>query len=754
MHVLLSVLLLAVAAGGRAASGQNAAGYVTDASCAECHREIAASYQRVGMHHSMSRWRDDASIEDFASGTFFHEPSNRHYEMTRRDGAMLIKRFQLDEHDQPINVLEQKVDWIIGSGHHSRGYLYRTPAGELFQLPIVWYTQEGSWGMAPGFDQPDQEDFARPVTRACLFCHNAYPDAAPGSDAFGQPQIFPENLPEGTGCQRCHGPGAAHIRAASDPAATLEQLSASIVNPARLPPARRDDVCNQCHLQPTSKLTSLQRRFGRTDYSFRPGEALADYLVHLDFDDGRDPRDRFEINHHSYRLGQSRCFTESSQALSCLTCHDPHQQVPPQQRAAHFRDKCLTCHAAEACHGEDAAIAATGNDCVACHMPRRRTQDVVHIVMTDHLIQRPPANPEHLLAALDETPPPVGAIARLASPHGDLPQEESALLQAMSTVSDGNLDQLASFAAILEACGWQALEPRVELGVAQLRSGDFASARMTFQALAQAHPHLGLLESNLGVALTGLGMHEEAAAHFKRAVALSPNSPDAHLGLAGALAKLDRIEEATGSFHEAIRLRPHFAKAHFNLGNLLARQRKYAEAAQAFRRALASDPAVRDGYRNLGAALRAMGHWRQAVEAWKLGAAAAPENAGIWYELALASLMAPDESVRQAPEGLRMAQRAAELAPASEEPALALCAALLVNETWDEAIAAADHAARLGADADDCALVSAIAKHHLKEPEKARELFVKTQQHRAGKPPDSRVGQWLLQTAATLFSTP
>ena len=40
----------------------------------------------------------------------------------------------------------------LGSGNHSRGYLYRTPSGELYQLPLMWYTQTGRWGMAPGYD--------------------------------------------------------------------------------------------------------------------------------------------------------------------------------------------------------------------------------------------------------------------------------------------------------------------------------------------------------------------------------------------------------------------------------------------------------------------------------------------------------------------------------------------------------------------------------------------------------------------------
>ena len=40
-------------------------------------------------------------------------------------------------------------------------------------------------------------------------------------------------------------------------------------------------------------------------------------------------------------------------------------------------------------------------DCVDCHMPKRRTDDVVHVVMTDHYIQRRKPSRD-LLAPLNE----------------------------------------------------------------------------------------------------------------------------------------------------------------------------------------------------------------------------------------------------------------------------------------------------------------------------------------------------------------
>ena len=48
-----------------------------------------------------------------------------------------------------------------------------------------------------------------------------------------------------------------------------------------------------------------------------------------------------------------------------------------------FVDNSKKCHAAAFDSRHSAAI-----NCVNCHMPKRRTVDVPHAVMTDHLIQR------------------------------------------------------------------------------------------------------------------------------------------------------------------------------------------------------------------------------------------------------------------------------------------------------------------------------------------------------------------------------
>ena len=119
-----------------------------------------------------------------------------------------------------------------------------------------------------------------------------------------------------------------------DDLALRERTRATIVNPIRLTVSLRNDICYSCHMQPTVTLAGI-RRFGRSIQSFRPGQALTDYLSPVDIDDEEISRsERFEINHHPYRLEQSACFKKSAGALSCLTCHDPHRKVPVEARPA------------------------------------------------------------------------------------------------------------------------------------------------------------------------------------------------------------------------------------------------------------------------------------------------------------------------------------------------------------------------------------------------------------------------------------
>jgi Tfp pilus assembly protein PilF len=531
-------------------------GYADDAACGNCHADRAKTYQHVGMAQSFYRPRDGRAIEDFDAPPFFHEPSRQYFEMRRRGGDLMFRRWQVAADGAPIHVYEQVVDWIIGSGNHARTYIYRTPSGELYQLPLGWYSATREWRMSPGYDRADHEGVTRRVRHECMFCHNAYPNVGAEKLSYWRSQSFPAQLPQGIGCQRCHGPGAEHVKT---------QTRDTIVNPVRLGSKLRNDICYECHMQPTVVMPAL-RRFGRDLYSFRPGQPLADYAMRIDLDEETMPRaERFEINHHPYRLEQSRCFTESEGKLSCLTCHDPHRKVTD---AAHYRKACMSCHA---------TAHRASEDCTSCHMPKRRPQDVVHTVMTDHFIRRTPGGPE-LLAARAEREPVVTRI--------DTEDELYATVALVRATSGANAGAVRRLEQLLSARKPPELEPYLDLASGQLRQRRWAELEKTALLILEREPKQELAIEWLALARASLTRNTEEAI---RVLATLPRAETA-FNTGVLLAGRGRVSEAIPHYERALAQRPNLTAAWFRLGEARAECGDTPGAIDAFRRALEIDP--------------------------------------------------------------------------------------------------------------------------------------------------------------------
>jgi predicted CXXCH cytochrome family protein len=629
--------------------------YVDPSACAGCHAEVARNYLQTGMGRSFFRPSAANKVETYTSNNqFYHSLSDTHYSMEQRGGAYYQRRWQIGFDGKETNVEQLTIDYVLGSGTHARSYLHRTTRGTLIELPLGWYAEKGGvWGMGPGFDSRHPAT-RRLVPYECVFCHNGYPKI-PVNGAPGAEPVFSGELPQGIDCQRCHGPGGNHVATAGSPGATREQIRASIVNPARLSTKQRLDLCFQCHLETTStSFPALIRRFNRGPFSFVPGEPLAAFELSFDHAPGTGHEDKFEIvGSSAYRLRKSRCFRESKGALTCETCHNPHRIPRGDEAVRHYSQVCRQCHTTAFDELVFRSAHPTADDCVTCHMPQRRTEDVVHVVMTDHLIQRRPPSRD-LLADLAERHP-----TEAEEYHGEvvpydppvLPRGGSdALYLALAQVSMKNnlrtgvieLDRLLSAQQPLEA------EWYIQLGSAWLSSGEPRKAATAYegatrlkpqsiralQALAQTLRASGdvtlageLLRKAIQLApsdaaswyqlatlASGSGRLTEALEQLERAIKLDSDLPGAYTTMAAIRAAAGQSDAAQGALREALHIDPYDAAAWDLAGRALAEKRQFPESFYHFQKANYYRPDFAPYLYEYGVALSSAGELARAQE--------------------------------------------------------------------------------------------------------------------------------------------
>jgi tetratricopeptide (TPR) repeat protein len=561
-------------------------GYINSRVCANCHAEIYEHYRHTGMARAFST----PSGENVLTGpAFFHRASGVWFQTISKDGRWIQRSWQIGYDGKEDNVRESTVDYVMGSGNHVRTYLHRTARDTLIELPLAWYAEDGgTWAMNPGYDL-SQLPSSRKVGYNCMFCHNAYPTIPSGHDEVGAEPVFSAPLPEGIDCQRCHGPGADHVRAAQAPSPKLADLKKAIVNPMRLAAARSMEVCLQCHLETTSALLPNSiRRFDRGPYSYRPGEPLSAFRLIFDHAPGEGMDGKFEIVSSAYRLRKSQCFQASSNdRLTCTTCHNPHDITHGPDAADRYNGVCRQCHSVVNAKSHP----KTGN-CIGCHMPKRRTEDVVHAVMTDHLIQRRPAG--GLLADIPE---------RHAEYHGEVVQYGNAdpLYTAVAQViTKSNLN--AGIPRLESAIAQEkpsALEFELELAEAYANTNQFEKAINSFQRALARRPGSAFLMRRLASALRGAGQLQQAADTLQRATQADPSDAEAWYGLGPILSDLGRKSDAISALRKATELDPEFAEARNSLGVVLAETGEVDLAEASFRGALRIQPTLTVAHANL-----------------------------------------------------------------------------------------------------------------------------------------------------------
>ncbi|MGC2543422.1 MAG: tetratricopeptide repeat protein, partial [Candidatus Sulfotelmatobacter sp.] len=505
-------------------------GYIGNEACARCHSAIYQSYRQTAMAQASG-----PAIDALTPAEFTHKESGVHYRIYSEKGSAWLS---FDRPGDPAVQGKRELLYFIGSGRRGRSYLFDTD-GLLFESPVNWYANKRLWDMAPAYQTAKEMPLNLPAYASCLHCHvsGMRPPAKDTDNRYPSPPF----LHNGVSCERCHGPGAGHAN------------GGPIVNPAELNPARRDEVCMQCHLEGKVAI----ERPGRHAYEFRPGNELFDYVRYFVLSDSQAAN--LGAVSQVEALAQSECKKKSGNAMSCTSCHNPHQSPAPAERVAYYRGKCLACHGTVFA----AKHHAGQPDCLTCHMPAAASSDVAHTQVTDHrILRRPQTDPGLLQDATNESSlprlvpfPPTGNDE---SDLRDLALAWESLVESGMTMAESQAKSLLS-----KALKQSPEDPALlsDLGYIEQKHGATENARKLYQKALAVDPDLVDAATNLAVIEARAGNTENAIALWQKAFDHAPARSSIGLNLARAYCNEGKVAEARTSTLRVLEFNPDLTAA-------------------------------------------------------------------------------------------------------------------------------------------------------------------------------------------------
>lgn len=560
-------------------------GYVGKEVCRSCHAEIYDTYMETGMGRSWGEApaQSRASWNGIAT-VVYDKHLDMHYQSIRSADGIHILEFRLDDQGDTVHRRLEKVDMVVGSGQHTNSHIM-VRNGQMCQMPMTFYTQEGRWDLPPGFENGNNSRFSRPIEAECINCHNAHPKQNPdGANHY-------YSVPQGIDCERCHGPGALHVREklAGLIIDTAQGPDYSIVNPRRLTHSLQNDLCKRCHLQGNAVLKE-----GRSFTDFKPGMVLSD-VFSVFLPRHKNHEDYFIMASHPDRLAQSPCLKQQPLAMRCISCHNPHRSVQ-KTSSLQYNKECYSCHGGSAsaeteCKASASSRSLKQNNCVACHMPKSGSSDIPHVRITDHKIQIPTAKGDF------QTLPRQGTLLGLASLNEDKPEPLTMARAWLQYVErfEGEKEGLDSARAWLDKvprggrnAAW--LDAMVHLLYLRQSPGELDKLMKTHEGAITPNRSSAWMAYRIGHLLSLRKMHAEAAPYLAQAVRLMPLSSDFQLKWALNEFQLARRQSAVQRLENLTQQDPSYVAAYANLGYMYLLEGKTRQAGMCYEKALSLDP--------------------------------------------------------------------------------------------------------------------------------------------------------------------
>jgi len=293
-------------------------------------------------------------------------------------------------------------------------------------------------------------------------------------------------------------------------------------------------------------------------------------------------------------------------------------------------------------------------------MPKRRTDDVVHVVMTDHFIQRHKPEGDLVAAKPEVIESPENTYRGEVVPYypvllADAPKDT--LYMAAAQVRDQkNLKEgLPRLASLLDRYRPEQAGFYAELAQGYRASGDLDRAIPRYEEAARREP-TAYRQLQLGNALMEARQFPRAEAVLRRVTSMGPDEPMAWGTLGWALWQENNGPEARADLERAIALDPELPELHNNWGSVEWGLGDQVTAEQEFREALRIQPGIAEWRLNLARVLATRGEISEARFQFEKSVRLKPDlaEARLDYGRLLSDHGELDEAVRQLQEAVRI----------------------------------------------------------------------------------------------------
>ena len=233
------------------------------------------------------------------------------------------------------------------------------------------------------------------------------------------------------------------------------------------------------------------------------------------------------------------------------------------------------------------------------------------------------------------------------------------------------------------------------------RARIFASDELLWRDTLARNPAAWSAHNNLGCILAEKGDLVGAAEHFEASLRFKQDNAQAHDNLGQIRSIQGRAGEAQGHLEAALKIKPDDAQAHRLLANCLASENRNQEALLHFSEALRLAPDA-DTRLEFASLLQRTGNTRQALAELGQLLATQPDMPTALNNAAWLLATAADETLRNGPEAVRLAERACQLTQNKERVIVGtLAAAYAEAGRFDEAVVTAQKAINLATAAGD-----------------------------------------------------